>query len=252
MSVFQPHKQSWQSWPRTASNLQAPLFTVMRRGYHPQQVDGYVAELAARLATAERARVQLEREVAAVRNQPPSFERLGMDMAEVLEHAGRAAELLVDRAQGRAEAIVAEAQTQAADLIGVAEQQAGQLDAAARQRLVEVRVETEQVREFGDGLARHLGRVRADIDALLNSVSTPGEQVLAAAGAAHEPGLDAALALTAEEAQGTVAPARKTSPASASMAASPTSPSSPTTTSGFGSRKSAERPTSAPKSTTSP
>src|SRR6266516_2476631 len=148
MSVFQPHKQSWQSWPRTASNLQAPLFTVMRRGYHPQQVDGYVAELAARLATAERARVQLEREVAAVMNQPPSFERLGM---------------------------------------GMAEQQAGQLDAAARQRLVEVRVETEQVREFGDGLARHLGRVRADIDALLNSVSTPGEQVLAAAGAAHEP-----------------------------------------------------------------
>jgi len=217
MSVFQPGKHSW---PRTASNLPAPVFTVMRRGYHPQQVDGYVAELAARLATAERARVQLEREVAAVTNQPPSFERLGMDMAEVLEQAGRAAELLVDRAQGRAEAIVAEAQAQAADLIGVAEQQAGQLEAAARQRLVEVRVETEQMREFGDGLTHHLGRIRAGIDALLDSIGTPGEQVLA-------------------------------SPAGISVEVGPRSPSSPTTTSGSGSRKSAERSTPAPKPTTS-
>jgi len=169
MSVFQPDAASG---PRIASPQ--PAFKVARRGYDPQEVDAYVAELIARLEDtgaradlAERAKAKIEAEIASLKEQPPTFERLGVDMAEVLEQAGRSAELLVEKAQTRAGGIVKEAEAHAAELVKSAEAKAAELDATARQRLADVRAETEQVREFRDGLAHHLGRVRTDIDALL-------------------------------------------------------------------------------------
>ncbi len=176
MSVFQPDAASG---PRVASAQ--PAFKVARRGYDPQEVDAYVVELIARLEEAgaradlaERAKVKFESEIAAIKDQPPTFERLGVDMAEVLEQAGRSAELLVEKAQTRAGAVVKDAEARASELVKAAEAQAAELDATARQRLADVRAETEQVREFRDGLAHHLGRVRADIDALLQRLNEQG------------------------------------------------------------------------------
>jgi DivIVA domain-containing protein len=176
MSVFQPDAASG---PRIASPQ--PAFKVARRGYDPQEVDAYVAELIARLEEAgaradlaERAKVKIEAEMASLKEQPPTFERLGVDMAEVLEQAGRSAELLVEKAQARAATIVKEAEERAAELVKSAEGKAAELDQTARQRLADVRAETEQVREFRDGLAHHLSRVRADIDALLQRIGEQG------------------------------------------------------------------------------
>ena len=176
MSVFQPDAASG---PRIASPQ--PAFKVARRGYDPQEVDAYVAELIARLEEtgaradlAERSKAKIESEITSLKEQPPTFERLGVDMAEVLEQAGRSAELLVEKAQTRAGTIVKEAEAHAAELVASAGAKAAELDATARQRLADVRAETEQVREFRDGLAHHLGRVRADIDALLQRLDEQG------------------------------------------------------------------------------
>jgi len=78
MSVFQPDTGSGQP---TAHGL--PAFRVVRRGYDPTQVDAYIPQLVARLEEAERARVELQREVASLQRQaPPTFEQLGADAAE--------------------------------------------------------------------------------------------------------------------------------------------------------------------------
>lgn len=194
MSVFQPDAASG---PQIASPQ--PAFKVARRGYDPQEVDAYVAELIARLEEtgsradqAERSKAKIEAELAALKEQPPTFERIGVDMAEVLEQAGRSAELLVEKAQARAAMIVKEAEERAAELVRSAEAKAAELDQTARQRLADVRAETEQVREFRDGLAHHLSRVRADIDALLQRLDEQGASlgqvaVAVAPSAAAEP-----------------------------------------------------------------
>jgi DivIVA domain-containing protein len=190
MSVFQPDAASG---PRIASPQ--PAFKVARRGYDPQEVDAYVAELIARLEEtgaradlAERSKAKIEAEIASLKEQPPTFERLGVDMAEVLEQAGRSAELLVEKAQTRSGNIVKEAEAHAAELVKSAEAKAAELDATARQRLADVRAETEQVREFRDGLAHHLGRVRADIDALLQRLDEQGAALGPAAVGAADAG----------------------------------------------------------------
>jgi vacuolar-type H+-ATPase subunit E/Vma4 len=190
MTWFQPDGESGR---RTASGL--PVFTVARRGYDRQQVDAYVTEFAGRLEEVtgrldqtERAKAQMEREFAARRDQPPSYKELGAkaamvleqagrEAATVMEKAGRSAEQLVENAKGRAETIVNEAQTRAADIIRAAERQAGQFDAAARQNLVEVKADTEQVREFRTGLLLFLGRVRGDIDSLLEEAAKKDDRV---------------------------------------------------------------------------
>src|SRR6266511_5280304 len=109
MSVFQPDTESGQP---TAHGL--PAFQVVRRGYDPTQVDAYIPQLIARLEEAERARVELQREVASLQRQaPPTFEQLGAEAAVVLQEAGRSGEQLVEKARRRAEVIVEGAQQQA-------------------------------------------------------------------------------------------------------------------------------------------
>jgi cell division septum initiation protein DivIVA len=174
MSVFQPDTGSGQP---TAHGL--PAFRVVRRGYDPTQVDAYMPQLLARLEEAERARVELQREVASLQQQaPPTFEQLGADAAAVLQEAGRSGEQLVDKARRRAEMIVEGAQQQAEQIrldvtskaqavLGEATQAAEQVRQDVAQERAALYAETQQVREFRDGLLEHLGRVHGDITALL-------------------------------------------------------------------------------------
>ncbi|HEV8649617.1 MAG TPA: DivIVA domain-containing protein [Actinomycetes bacterium] len=183
---------------------------MVRRGYDREQVDAYVAEAGDRVDQAERAKAQLELEVAAVRERrPASYEQLGAEAAmvleqagreaaTVLERAGRSAEMLVEQAQGRARTTVSEAQARAADLIRAAEQQAEQFHATARQHLEEVQAETEQVGEFRRGLLHYLGRVRADIDSLIDKAAEQDDQRTLAVAAAGGPRVDAAADPTGE------------------------------------------------------
>jgi ElaB/YqjD/DUF883 family membrane-anchored ribosome-binding protein len=174
MSVFQPDTESGQL---TAGDL--PAFQVVRRGYDRTQVDAYIPQLLARLEEAERARAELEREVNSLQQQaPPTFEQLGAEAAAVLQEAGRSGEQLVEKARRRAEMIVEGAQQQAeqvrAEVTGKAQAVLAEASKAAEQVRQEVEgeraalhVETQQVREFRDGLLEDLGRVYGDISALL-------------------------------------------------------------------------------------
>jgi DivIVA domain-containing protein len=207
MSVFQPDTESGQ---RTASDL--PAFQVVRRGYDPNQVDAYVPQLIARLDGAERARAELQREVARLQEQaPPSFEQLGAEAAVVLQEAGRSGELLVQKARRRAETIIEQAQQQAeqvqADVTGKAQTVLAEANEAAehvRQQVQQEQAaldsETEQVREFRDGLLEDLGRVHADISALLERTRGRNDQAPAASGDAAGPAADAPPDLVVEEA----------------------------------------------------
>jgi len=176
MSVFQPDAGSG-SRQLTARGL--PAFQVVRRGYDPTQVDAYIPQLLARLEEAERARVELQREVASLQRQaPPTFEQLGAEAATVLQEAGRSGEQLVEKARRRADTIVEGAQQQAEQIrtdvtskaqavMAEANQAAEQVRQGGEQERAALYAETQQVREFRDGLLENLGWVHGDISTLL-------------------------------------------------------------------------------------
>ena len=73
-----------------------PAFRVVRRGYDPEEVDAYFAQLAARLkeavdqyATADRARAELQDQVTSLHKRAPSFEQVGGEAAALLVEAER-------------------------------------------------------------------------------------------------------------------------------------------------------------------
>lgn len=162
-----------------------PAFRVVRRGYDPEEVDAYFAQLAARLkesvdqyATAERARVELQGEVASLQQRAPSFEQVGGEAAALLVEAGRTAEQMVENARRRADTIIEKAQQQAEQLrddvtaeaqkvLEQAREVAEQIRAEAEAERAVVVHETDQVREFRDGLLDDLGRVHGEISGLL-------------------------------------------------------------------------------------
>jgi cell division septum initiation protein DivIVA len=207
MSEFRPDTASEQS---TATDL--PSFQVVRRGYDRSQVDAYIPELIARLDAAERARAELQREVTGLQHQaPPTFEQLGEEAATVLQEAGRSAESLVEKAKRRAESIAEQAQEQAeqmrADVTGEARMvmaEANEVAERVRQEVQQERAalytETEQMREFRDGLLEHLGRVHGDISNLLERTRKHKEQEPPATGAAATPKADPPPDLVVEEA----------------------------------------------------
>ncbi len=217
MSVFQPDTESGQP---TARDL--PAFQVVRRGYDPTQVDAYIPQLIARLEEAERARVELQREVASLREQaPPTFEQLGAEAAAVLQEAGRSGEQLVEKARRRAEVIVEGAQQQAeqirTDVTSKAQAVMAEATGAAEQVRQDVEqeraalyAETQEVREFRDGLLENLGRVHGDISALLER--TRKQQEPAVSGGAARPEADAAPDLVVEEASEPVGAAESGQP----------------------------------------
>jgi ElaB/YqjD/DUF883 family membrane-anchored ribosome-binding protein len=206
MSVFQPDTGSGQP---TARDL--PAFQVMRRGYDPTQVDAYIPQLIARLEEAGRARAELQREVASLRQQaPPTFEQLGAEAAVVLQEAGRSGEQLVEKARRRAEVIVEGAQQQAEQIrtdvtskaqavLAEASQAAGQARQEVEQERAALYAEIQQVREFRDGLLEDLGRVHGDISALLDRTRRRKDQEPPVSDHAASPEADPPSDLVVEE-----------------------------------------------------
>jgi DivIVA domain-containing protein len=179
-----------------------PTFRVVRRGYDREQVDAYMPQLLARLeeavdryARAERARTELQREVANLKEGSPAFEQLGAEAASVIAEAGRSAGQLVDKARTRAEAIVEEAKKQAEQIRADVESEAQKALAQAREVADHIRqeveqeraslyAETEQVREFRDALLDNLARVHGDITTLLERTRRQRDEAMVPAGAA--------------------------------------------------------------------
>ena len=180
MSVYQRDAEAGQD-----NGEGSPAFRVVRRGYDREEVDAYMPQLKARLeeavdlyAKAEQAKAELQREVNSLREGSPSFEQLGGEAAALLQEAGRSAEQLVDNARRRAEMIVEKAQEQAeqmrADVAKEAQkalEQAREVAEHIRREVEDERAalfsETEQVRDFRDGLLDDLGRVHGEISGLL-------------------------------------------------------------------------------------
>jgi DivIVA domain-containing protein len=189
MSVYQRDAESEQR-----NNDGPPAFRVVRRGYDREQVDAYMPQLLARLeeavdryAKAERARSDLQREVANLKEGSPAFEQLGAEAASVIAEAGRSAGQLVDKARARAETIVEEAKKQAEQVRADVESEAQKALTQAREVADHIRQEveqeraalyeeTEQVREFRDSLLDNLARVHGDITSLLERTRRQRDQ----------------------------------------------------------------------------
>jgi DivIVA domain-containing protein len=192
MSVYQRDTEAGQG------NVGGPPdFRVVRRGYDRDEVDAYMPQLMARLeeavnlyAKADQARAELQREVTSLREGSPSFEQLGGEAAALLQEAGRSAEQLVENARRRADTIIEKAQQQAekirADVAAEAQkalEQAREVADHIRSEVEQERSalysETEQVREFRDGLLDDLGRVHNEISALLERTRKQRDEALA-------------------------------------------------------------------------
>jgi DivIVA domain-containing protein len=178
-----------------------PAFRVVRRGYDREEVDAYFAQLAARLkeavdqyATADRARAELQEEVTTLQQRAPSFEQVGGEAAALLVEAGRTAEQMVENARRRADTIIEKAQQQAEQLrddvtaeaqkvLEQAREVAEQIRRDVEQERAAVVHETDQVREFRDGLLDDLGRVHGEISGLLERTRRQRDQALGAGAA---------------------------------------------------------------------
>src|SRR5215213_6886922 len=189
-----------QAGPRDGEG--PPAFRVVRRGYDREEVDAYFAQLAARLkeavdqyATADRARAELQGEVTSLQQRAPSFEQVGGEAAALLVEAGRTAEQMVENARRRADTIIEKAQQQAEQLrddvtaeaqkvLEQAREVAEQIRRDVEQERAAVVHETDQVREFRDGLLDDLGRVHGEISGLLERTRRQRDQALAASGPA--------------------------------------------------------------------
>jgi len=175
-----------------------PAFRVIRRGYDPQEVDAYFAQLAARLkeavdqyATADQARAELQGEVTRLQQRAPSFEQVGGEAAALLQEAGRTAEQMVENARRRFDTIIDKAQQQAEQMRDEVTAEAQRVLEQAREVAEQIRAEveaeraavvreTDQVREFRDGLLDDLGRVHGEISGLLERTRKQRDQALAA------------------------------------------------------------------------
>jgi DivIVA domain-containing protein len=190
-----------------------PTFRLVRRGYDREEVDAYIPQLVARLeeavglyAKSEQARAELQREVTNLREGSPSFEKIGGEAAALLQEAGRSAEQLVENARRRADTIIEKAQQQAEQIRNEVEAEAQKALEQAREVADHIRAEveqertalfseTEQVREFRDGLLDDLGRVHGEISGLLERTRRQRDQGLTttgALGALNPPPADAA------------------------------------------------------------
>jgi len=194
--VHQPDAQAGQ--PNAEG---PPAFRVVRRGYDREEVDAAFSQLVGRLrqaldqsARAEQARAQLQREVTSLQQRSPSFEQVGGEAAALLQEAGRSAEQLVENGRRRADTIIqkthqqaeqlrADVTTEAQRVLEQAREVAEQMRREAEQERAAVVSETDQVREFRDGLLDDLGRVHGEITGLLERTFTERKEALGAAGA---------------------------------------------------------------------
>jgi DivIVA domain-containing protein len=214
MSVYQRDADAGQDNPE-----EQPAFRMVRRGYDRAEVDAYMAQLIGRLGEAvdqyakgEQARAELQREVANLREGSPSFEQLGGEAAALLQEAGRSAEQLVDNARRRAETIIEKAQQQAEEIRTNVADEAQKVLEQARAVAEQIRrdveqeraalfSETEEVREFRDGLLDDLSRVHGEISGLLERTRKQRDQAVTAGTPAPKPAPEVKTEKSAEPAK---------------------------------------------------
>jgi DivIVA domain-containing protein len=200
MSVYQGNTDAGQGHAEGP-----PAFRMVRRGYDRDEVDAYIPQLMARLdeavalyAKAEQARAELQREVANLREGSPSFEQLGGEAAALLQEAGRSAEQLVENARRRADTIIEKAQQQAEQIrtdvsaeaqkaLEQAREVADHIRSEVEQERTALFSETEEVREFRDGLLDDLSRVHSEISGLLERTRKQRDQPLPLGGSHAKP-----------------------------------------------------------------
>ena len=165
---------------QTDETAAVPEFAIVLRGYDRIQVDSYLEQLRAWI---ERERIRFEttkqhyatayREVNRLRDRvaelervvedraTPSFETLGVEVAQMFRKAGETAEELRRQGRKEADAVLAEAQANAAALVRTAEE-----------RAAEITREAERDRDEAESL---LARLRTEADAVGDEIRAQAE-----------------------------------------------------------------------------
>jgi DivIVA domain-containing protein len=185
MSVYQPEAGAVRDGVEGP-----PAFRVVRRGYDREEVDAYIPQLLARLqeavglyTKAEQAQATLQRELTNLREGSPSFEQIGGEAAALLQEAGRADEI-IEKAQQQAEQKRTDVAAEAQKALEQAREVADHIRRDVEQERAALYSETEQVREFRDGLLDDLGRVHGEISGLLERTRRQRDQALTIGGLA--------------------------------------------------------------------
>jgi hypothetical protein len=104
--------------------------------------------------------------------------------APMVENARRRADTIIEKAQQQVEQMRADVTTEAQNVLEQAREVAEQIRHEVEQERAAVVSETDQVREFRDGLLDDLGRVHGEISGLLERTRKQRDQALGADGAA--------------------------------------------------------------------
>lgn len=160
-------------------------FAVVRRGYHPEQVDSVLHQAAAALAAAQQRLTDLGHEVEALRDQEPPPDpaelddnelmlRLGEKTARVLEAARESAAELEHKSQERAAATVARAKEEGLRIRSEAER----VMRETRNRLATLEKETERkARELRLAAEADADRLRTQAEEVLHSARADAHAV---------------------------------------------------------------------------
>jgi DivIVA domain-containing protein len=115
------------------------IFKPSRRGYDRAEVDAYVVQLHRQIHDLQ---AQASSPDAAVRH---ALERVGGEIAGILQHAHNTADEIVAVAEGEAEAHRASAAKHAAEVKEAAAKHAAEVTAAAEQRVYELDLDTDRI-----------------------------------------------------------------------------------------------------------
>jgi DivIVA domain-containing protein len=115
------------------------IFKPSRRGYDREEVDAYVAQLHRQIHDLQ---AQVSSPDMAVRS---ALERVGGEVAGVLQHAHDTAHEIVAEAEAEAAAHRAAAEKHAGEVTAAADKHAGEVTAAAEQRVYELDLDTDRI-----------------------------------------------------------------------------------------------------------
>ena len=115
------------------------IFKPSRRGYDREEVDAYIAQLHRQIHDLQ---AQVSSPDAAVRS---ALERVGGEVAGVLQQAHDTAREIVAEAEAEAEAHRAAAEKHAGEVTAAADKHAGEVTAAAERRVHELDLDTDRI-----------------------------------------------------------------------------------------------------------
>ena len=226
MSVYQQDAEAGQD-----NGDGAPAFRVVRRGYDRDEVDAYDAAAQGApggggrpLRQGRAGPVELQRGQQPARGRrrssssarpPPCSRRRAARPEQLVENARRRAETIIEKAQQQAEQIRADVENEAQKALEQAREVADHIRREVEEERAALFSETEQVRDFRDGMLDDLGRVHGEISGLLEWTRVPARP-----GADHRgPGLPRRPCPDRTPAPPTPRPSRPRSPSPSSARA---------------------------------